>query len=327
MKKALVTGANGFIGSHLVERLIQEGLEVRALVRKTSNLRWIKDLPLKIFYGNYADQDSLMEAVRDVDYVFHAAASKSAFTESDYDRINYLGTKNLIEACFQVSPHLKRFIYLSTLEVAGPTTKDKPISEETPCKPITLYGSSKLKGEEEVLRLSKSLPITIIRPPAVYGPRDEDFLPLFKTITGHIEPYFGTTQKFLSLCYVDDLIEGIWLASQKEQAKGQIYYIADEQIYSHHEFMKSMAMALGVRTLKIMIPDALVLMIGFINDWLAKIKGKPATLNRQKALAMVQKGWLCDISKAKAELGFQAKISLDEGIKKTIKWYHSQGWL
>lgn len=326
-KKALVTGANGFIGSFLVERLLQEGLGVRALVRKTSDLRWIKDLPIEIFYGKLTEPASLKEVVKDVDYVFHNAALKRAFTEAEYDSVNHIGTKNLIDACLQGNSHIKRFVYLSTLEAVGPTNKERPADEATPCRPITFYGSSKLKGEAEVLKHSERLPATIIRPPSVYGPRDEDFLSLFRAIARHIKPHIGTEKKFLSLCYVNDLIEGIWLASQNEKAKGQIYFIADEQIYSYHEFMEAMAKALGVRTLKIVIPETLVLMIGLINDWMAKIKGKPAILNRQKALAMVQKGWLCDVSKAKAELGFQAKISLEDGIKRTVNWYRSQGWL
>jgi nucleoside-diphosphate-sugar epimerase len=327
MKKALVTGSNGFIGSFLTKKLLQEGFKVRALVRKTSNLRWTKDLPIEIFYGKLTEPETLKEAVKDVDYIFHNAALKRAFTEAEYDAVNYLGTKNLIETCLRESPNIKRFIYISTLEVVGPSTKDKPVNEETPCKPITFYGSSKLKGEAEILRHSKSLPLTIIRSPAIYGPRDEDFLSLFKAIAWHIAPHPGTKQKFLSLCYIDDLIQGIWLASQKEEAKGQIYFIADENICSYHEFLEAIAKALGVRSVKIMIPDALVLMTGLINDGIAKIKSKPAILNRQKALAMIQKGWLCDTSKAKAELGFQAKISLKEGISRTVNWYRNHGWL
>lgn len=327
MEKALVTGANGFIGSFLAQRLIQEGLAVRAFVRKTSDLRWIKDLPLEFFYGKLSDPDSFDEAVKNVNYVFHTAASKRAFTEAEYDEANYLGTKNLIETCLRKNPNIKRFVYLSTLEVVGPTTKDKPVNEMTSCNPITFYGSSKLKGESEVLNHAAALPVTIIRPSAVYGPRDEDFLSLFKFAARRIEPCIGMEDKYLSLCYVEDLVDAIWLASQKQVARGQIYFIADERIYPYREFMNAIAKTLGVRCIKILFPNSLVLAIGFINDLLAKIRGKPATLNWQKACAMVQSAWVCDVSKAKAELDFRAKVSLEEGVKRTADWYRSQRWI
>ena len=178
--KALITGSNGFIGSHLAERLLNHDYQVKCLVRKTSNLRWIKDLPVEVVYGDIADLNSLLPSVAGVDYVFHLSGALRANNENEFYRINQGGTKNLLEACRQQNPNLKRFVCVSTQAAAGPSIDGIPLTESDDPHPISIYGKSKQLGEQVVLEFQKFFPVTIIRPPIVYGPRDDDFLEAFE---------------------------------------------------------------------------------------------------------------------------------------------------
>jgi nucleoside-diphosphate-sugar epimerase len=325
--KALVTGANGWVGCFLVNKLVQAGVQVRAFIMKGTDLSWIKDLPLEVIYGDLSDPTVLETVVKDVDYIFHLAALKKGFTAAEFDQVNFVGTKYLLDAVQKINPGVKRFVYISTMAAVGPSRDGKPVNETTPCRPVSFYGSSKLKGEQETLRRAGQLAVTVVRPPIVYGPRDPDFISIFKNIARHREIQIGFGEKYLTLCYMDDLIDGIWLAAQQEKARGEIYFIADEQIYTYRQFYQAIADYLKVKTRKIIIPDTLMLLLGIINDWLAKFTGRLPYLNRQKAIESVQKYWLSDPSKARKELGFQAKVGLAEGVQRTAEWYKANNWL
>jgi len=326
MKTALVTGANGFIGSFLVERLIKEGFDVRCFVRETSNLRWIKDLPVKFYYGALLEPETLVEPLKDVEYVFHTAAKKRAFAEAEYNEVNHFGTLNLLEACKNAGS-IKRFIYVSSLAVTGPNPKEKPWTEDAPCNPISFYGSSKLKGEEDVRKYNSFFPVTIIRPPAVYGPRDTDLLPIFKAVKWGIKPKLGIRKRIMSIVYVDDLIGAISHSSQSEVASGKTYFVCSKNYYPYDEIVERISFNLNKRAISIKIPSPLIYVAAFINQVFARIRGKAAVLNIQKAGEMTKRFWICSPNKIEKELGIVAKTSLDEGIKKTIDWYKSNKYL
>ena len=325
--KALVTGANGFVGSHLVEGLLSRGYQVICLVRKTSNLRWLSGLNVEYVYADISEKDSLKNVLKNVDFVLHVAGVTKAKSREEYFKANYQGTKNLIEVCVEDNPQIKRFVYVSSQAAVGPGKDGQPLDETSPCNPITDYGKSKLEGERIVLEYSSKLPVTIIRPPAVYGPRDSDILGFFKVANKGLKTLFGKGESYLSLCYIEDLVDGIILAAESPKAIGQIYFIADDQSYSWREAFGIIAKVLNKKTITLRIPNAFLFTIAFISENIFRLLGKPAVVNVQKVREITQKYWLCDVSKAKKELGFSPKYKLEEGAKKTVRWYKERGWL
>ena len=325
--KALVTGATGFVGSHLVEELLDKGYQVRCLVRKTSNLRWLSGLDLEYAYGNIAEKSSLKDAVKDIDFIFHVAGLTKAKNREEYFKANAEGTKNLVEVCLEENPQVQKFVYISSQAAVGPGDDMKPLDETAPCRPITHYGESKLEGERIVLQHASQLPVTIIRPPAVYGPRDSDMLGFFKVANKGFRISFGRGESFLSLCYVKDLINGIILAAENPKSIGQIYFIADDKVYSWTEAFKIIARVLNKRTIPLRIPKSIVLFLAFILEHFSKLFGRTAVFNTQKAKEITQRYWILDVSKAKAELGFSPRYDLERGAKETVRWYKEKGWL
>jgi nucleoside-diphosphate-sugar epimerase len=325
--KVLVTGANGFVGSHLVEGLLQRGYQVRCLVRKTSNLRWLSGLKVEYVYGDIADKGSLAKALKDVDYVFHCAGLTTAKSRDEYFKANAEGTRNLIQACAEENPKLKKFVYVSSQAAVGPGDDEKPLNEEAPCRPITDYGESKLEGEKIVLEHASKLPITIIRPPAVYGPRDTDILGFFRVVNKGFRVSFGRDESFMSLVYVKDLVAGIILSAENSISAGRTYFIADDKVYSWKEAFNIIAKVLKKRTIPLRIPKSVVSFLAFISENLSKVLGKTAAFNTQKAEEITQRYWGLDISKAKTQLGFSPKYDLAKGAEETVKWYREMGWL
>lgn len=325
--KALVTGANGFVGSHLVEELLSRGYQVTCLVRKTSNLRWLSGLKVEYVYADISQKESLKNVLKEMDFVFHVAGLTKAKSQEEYFRANYWGTKNLIEACVEDNPQIRRFVYVSSQAAVGPGKDGQPLNENSLCNPITDYGKSKLEGEKIVLEYSSKLPVTIIRPPAVYGPRDSDILGFFKVANKGFRTLFGRGESYISLCYVEDLAEGIILAAESPKAIGQIYFIADDQNYSWREAFGIIACVLDKEVITLRIPNAFLFTVAFILENIFRLLGKPALVNMQKVREITQKYWLCDVSKAKKELGFSPQYKLEEGARKTVGWYKEKGWL
>ena len=325
--KALVTGSNGFAGSHLVEALLSRGYEVSCLVRKTSNLRWLKGLNLDFVYGELVDKYSLKNAVTGKDFVFHLGGLTKAKRKEDYYKANHVGTKNLVETVDESNPEIKRLVYVSSQAAVGPGKDMTPLNEESPCNPITDYGKSKLLGEQAVLSYRDKLPVTVIRPPAIYGPRDTEIFLFFKYIQNHIKPLFGFKENHLSLVYVKDLVQGICVAAESKKAIGQIYFIANEDSSSFSDAEESIQKALDVKAMTVRIPVPLFIFAAFLSQQFAKLKDEAASFNPQKAREISARFWICDVSKAKEELGFSTKYSLEQGAIETVKWYKENGWL
>jgi nucleoside-diphosphate-sugar epimerase len=192
MPLALVTGANGFIGSHLVEHLLASKMEVRCLVRKSSDLRWIEGLPVRIRHGDVRDgSEDMKSAVDQVDLIFHLAGSTKAQSQESFDSSNFTGTMNLAEAAVRYAPNLSRFVLVSSQAAAGPSKNRLPVRETDVPRPVTPYGRSKLKAEQALLARSGELPVVVVRPPSVYGPRDRDFLTLIKLVNRGLKLRLG----------------------------------------------------------------------------------------------------------------------------------------
>lgn len=324
---ALVTGATGFIGSHLVEALLQRGVHVRCLLRKESDLKWLKGLPIEVALGDCLDKTSLKGAVKGVDLVFHLAAVTKALKEKTYFEINALGTENLIRACLRNNPHIQKFLYLSSQAAAGPCRNGNKKKESDPCDPVSPYGQSKRLGEELALAHAQDIPLLILRPSAVYGPRERDFYTCFKLVSKRIKPSLGGQVQRISLCYVQDLIQGILSAAESQTTSGEIFFISDGNDYSVKEVLDLIAQTMDIHALRIRVPKRMILGIAFFSEYFSKISQKPSLMNKGKAKEMVQEDWTCDITKVKTILGFQPQFQLSEGIRLTYHWYKNEKWL
>lgn len=327
MEKVFITGANGFLGSWVAEILSKKGFSVFCLIRKTSNLRWLKNLNVNLVYGDITDKESLFKECINMDYVIHTAALKRALLEEEYYKVNHIGTLNLLEACKVNSSNLKRFVYVSSLAVSGPSSINKPLTEEDNTQPITNYGKSKLKGEIEVKKYIDKLPIVILRPPVLYGPRDEDIFTFFKIVSKGIKPVLSGSRNLVNLLFIEDLVDAIIVSMLNDKATDKTYFITDEKPYSWNEIGNEIEKALGINAIRITIPRSILSIAGFLNDLFSKITGKPAALNSEKVKEMKASYWLCSSKKAKNELNWQSKFSLEQRIKETADWYKKESWL
>lgn len=319
--KALVTGATGFIGSHLCEELIRRGYEVTCLSRNTSAPNWIENLDIRLVKGDCTLAESLPDAVGGFDYVFHLAGLTKAKCDDEFFCLNARGTENLIKTIAERNPKVKRFIYLSSLAAVGPSKDGNPLREDSPPSPVSNYGRSKLGGETAVLRYADSMPVTILRPPAVYGPRDKDFLVFFKMIKKGIFPNWGKC--YYSLLYVDDLIQGIIASAENKRAEGKIYFLSDSKVYTDEEIATAISSVLDVKVMRLKVPKFVMPFFAFLGE---KISQR-GIINRDKMRELRYSHWICDATKAREEIGFLPNVGLKEGIKWTADWYTIHRWL
>lgn len=322
-----ITGATGFIGSHIAERLHEKGYRLKCLVRQTSDIRWIKHLPIEYVRGDIFDAELLKRTLNAAEYVYHVAGVTKAKTKEEYFRGNHLATRSILQAARSANQMLKRFIHVSSQAAVGPSVGGKPIEETTPFHPITTYGVSKMEAEKECLRMMSDLPITIVRPPAVYGQRDKDVFEFFNTMNKGIQPMIGFHDKHVSLVHVKDLVDGIILAGEHAKSPGQTYFISSERFYDWKEIGDVTSRVMRRKTIRVHIPEWTMYGIAAIAEAAALFSKKPALLNFEKVKDIVQNDWTCNVSKAMSELGYKEHIPLEEGVRQTIEWYRQQGWL
>ena len=326
----LVTGATGFIGAVVVDYLKSRGYNVRVFVRPESDIRKVLAMQVDIRKGSYNDPASLREAVQGVAMVIHLAGVTKSADERGYYDGNVLPVKNLLEAVMEANPGLRRFVLVSSLAAAGPADNPDPgITEEDIPKPVSIYGRSKLEAEKICFSCKDRLPVTVVRPPAVYGPGDKDVLQFLMMLKKGLVIAAGDVRKQrLSLVHVDDLVRGIVMASESPAGIGASYFITSPKGYSWEELSAVAAKELGVQTFrKISLPKPLISVIGYIAGLISSISGRSGFLNPDKVSEMVQDYWVCSPEKAERELGFTASIPLDQGMHTTIAWYKEQGWL
>lgn len=324
----LVTGATGFVGSHVVDCLLEQGHTVRYIARATSNLRWLEGKDVTRVDGSLFDVASLHQAVTGMDVIIHVAGLTAARNEDEFRRGNFEATRNLIDAVRAYNPSLRRFVHISSLAVVGPSASiEQPVDEYSPLHPITAYGRTK-KLAEDVVRQATDVPSTIIRPPAVYGPRDEAILTFFQTVNRGLATYIGFGNKSVSLVHVRDLARGIVLAAFHDNAVAQTYFISSDEFYTWPQIATLTGAVMGKRKLiSVRLPHAAVLGIAGIVGGLGKIAGKPPVLDYEKGRDLIQPYWICSTQKARQEIGYRQEVSLHEGISETVEWYRSQRWL
>jgi nucleoside-diphosphate-sugar epimerase len=324
---ALVTGGTGFVGSHIVDQLLEKEYSVRCLIRKSSDTKWLNRKRVALVYGDLFDENAMREAVSGVDYIYHSAGLTKAKTKEEYYRANSTGTKNLLEATLQHNPRLRRFVHVSSGAAVGPSETKIPIDETAKPHPLTTYGKSKLQAEEECATAMGNLSITIVRPPAVFGERDKDVFEFFNTFAKGLQPMVGFSEKYVSLIHVTDLARGIILAGESANTVGQAYFITSKEVYGWKEIGEVTRKVMNRNALRLRIPEAGIYAIAAFAELFAMFSPKPALINFEKAKDMVQNYWTFSHEKAKRDFGFEQQISLEEGIRRTVEWYTREGWL
>jgi nucleoside-diphosphate-sugar epimerase len=323
---SLVTGATGFIGSHLVEALVARGDRVSCLVRPASRRRWPESLPVRLVPGDLADSTALAAALPEVTHVYHVAGLVKAPCRKDYFGVNAAGTRRLLDLCARHAPRLERFVLVSSLAAAGPAPAGRPRTEDDPPRPVSAYGQSKLAAEMAALAAADRLPVTIVRPCVVYGPRDTESLLLVRCIARGIGPLLGNLER-ISLIHVRDAVRGLLLAAAAPRAIGRTYFLAHPAVHTARDLLAHVATALGTRPCIVSVPYPLLAGLATLADGLGWALGRASMLNRSKVHELAARCWTCDPGRARAELGFNAQVALDAGLAETVAWYRRTGWL
>ena len=338
--KILITGASGFIGSFIVEEALRQGLETWAAVRKSSSKAFLQDERIHFIELNLSSEEALKEQLQGhaFDYVVHAAGVTKCLHKEDFRRINTEGTMNLVRAIMELKMPIKRFVYISSLSIMGAIREQQPyteIQENDTAQPNTAYGKSKLEAEEWLSRLNKELgarneellPYVILRPTGVYGPRERDYFMMFKSIKAHTDFAVGYQQQDITFVYVTDVVQAVFLALEKGKT-GRRYFLSDGAVYQSSTFSNLIRKELGNPWwIRITAPIWLLRIITFCGEYFGHMTGKVTALNNDKYNIMRQRNWRCDITPAKEELGYEPKVQLEEGVKRSVKWYQENGWL
>ena len=331
MKKILITGASGFIGSFIVEEALRQGMETWAAVRASSSRAYLKDSRIKFIELDLSSQERLEEQLHDhqFDYVVHAAGVTKCLHKEDFFRVNTEGTKNLVGAIKALQMPLQRFVFLSSLSIMGAIREQQPYTEiaetDTP-QPNTAYGKSKLEAERAIEE-GAGLPYVILRPTGVYGPREKDYFIMAKSIKNHSDFAVGYKPQDITFVYVRDVVQAVFLALEKGQ-NGRAYFLSDGNVYRSSTFSNLIHEELGRPWwIRITAPIWVLRLVTFFGEYIGKITGKMSALNNDKYNILKQRNWRCDIRPATDELGYKPQYDLQRGVKETIAWYRKEGWI
>jgi nucleoside-diphosphate-sugar epimerase len=327
--RVLVTGGTGFIGSHFVDRLLRDGHHVRCLVRPTSDRRWLTGKPVELVEcDRIGDPVAARQVVGDAELVFHGLGTLIARNLQAYRQVNVEPVRHLLDACVQ-SGSVRRFVLVGSHGAAGPNRQaGERISEKDPCHPVSDYGRSKLEAEQVTAEYRGRVPYTIVRLSAVYGPRDVNFLRFFKSAyhRGTVLQ-LGRQPKAVSLGYVRDVVEGICLAATAQKALNQTYFLSGGEACSVQDLRDAMTAAMGRKVEVRVVPNLVVRALMLWADVRGRLLRRDVLLSRDRLATMFHPWWVCDISRARAELGYSPAVSLAEGVRETYDWYRENGWL
>lgn len=330
-KKVLVVGAGGFIGGFIAAESLRRGYDTWVAVRQSTSRRYLADERLHFVVLDYDDTEAMTATLRDAlpegdrwDYIIYNLGATKCVNFADFNRINYLTLRNFVEALREADkqPTL-RLLYMSSLSALGPGDERNysPMTSSMIPQPNTRYGVSKIKAET-FLETCSDVPWTIFRPTGVYGPHEQDYLMMIKSIDSHFDFGVGYRKQMLTFIYVEDLVNAIFDAITHPTTLKHKYIISEDKAYTQSEFRKIVADELGK---KWVIPVKLPLWTAYVASVVAEkvgaLRGKPSTLNRDKFKIMKQRNWACDISDAVRDFGFAPQFSLHRGIKTTVEAY------
>ena len=334
MGNILITGSSGFIGSFLTEEASKRELTVYAGIRKTSSTKYLKDPRILFAEIDFADPALIRTFLLDqkkkgisFDYIIHNAGVTKAQKKEEFYRVNYLFTKNFIEALVETGCVPLKFVYISSLAAFGPgdPVSMKPVMLDDKPGPVDEYGKSKLEAEKYITSLV-DFPWLIIRPSGVYGPREKDYFVYFQTISRGMEPYIGFKPQILTFIYVRDLVRLI-LDATLSPVSHHSYFVTDGKQYDSREFAAITKKHLHKKTLKFTLPAGLVGGIAFAMEKLFSLGGRMPTLNTDKFNIMKSTNWTCQVDVLKTDFNFRAEYDLDRGVGEALAWYKKEGWL
>jgi nucleoside-diphosphate-sugar epimerase len=306
--------------------LAARGVEIRALVRRTSQVALLERVGAERIEGGLDDKAALKRAVAGVDVVFHLAALTSARSVAEYEHTNIGGTIRLLDAIAETEIRPRRLIYLSSLAAAGPIREGHPIEREDPCEPLTTYGRTKLEGERACLEAGNLVETVVLRPPAVYGPGDREMLRFFRLAARGLLPVPAGPERVVQLVHVADLVEAAILAAETPGARG-IYHVAEPRHYRWDEVAGLFARAVGRPVRTVRVPAALLTAAATASEMAAGMLRRSTVFNREKARELLAPGWLCETEALRREVGFTPRIALADGLLRTAEWYRAEGWL
>lgn len=327
--RVLVTGGTGFIGSHLVDALVEQGVRPRVLVRPSSDVSCFAAGSVDLIPGALEDRDSLLRAVSEVDTVFHIAAVTKAQSDAEYLRVNAVGTQLLVDAMQtrrSKPARPRRLVYLSSLAAAGPALDREPIKPEHEPNPLTAYGRSKLIGEQACLAAADAFRVIALRAPVVYGPREKDFFLLFRLAAHGVLLTPTGPERVVQLVHVDDLVRALLRAAIAPAAHG-IYHVAESRSYAWSEIAACLSRSVGRSVRMIRIPQPLLRAAAIVSELGAALRGRGTIFNREKVTELLAPNWLCETALASRDLGFEAQIPIEIGFAETATWYKQQTWL
>jgi nucleoside-diphosphate-sugar epimerase len=321
--KVLVTGATGFVGTHLVEALRRRDDDVTALVRSPAKAGPLASLGVQLVSGDLADSEALARAAAGRDVVIHVAGLVAARNEAEFLRTNRDGTARLLEAAAQGG--VRRFVLVSSMAAGGPSAPGRPLSGAEPPRPVTAYGRSKLAAEELVR--AGDIPWTIVRPPMVYGPRDREVLKVFRLARYGIAPVFGDGTQELSAIHGADLASALIASSTAPGAAGRLYYPCHPESFASAELVRAVGVTVGRRVRVIPLPSWLGAAALSVTGAVARATGRPTILTADKANEFFQPAWTGDPRPCMVETGWTPEYDLRSGLADTYRWYRSARWL
>jgi nucleoside-diphosphate-sugar epimerase len=322
----VVTGATGFVGSHVVDELLRRGARVRCIVRRTSSLRWLEGKPIETVVAPLEDASKLATAVEGAAWIVHAAGLTSARRPSDFHEGNVVGTERMLRAALTAESTLRRFLFISSQAASGPSLDGMPVTEAHPPRPVSAYGESKLRAEELVFQMRSRLPVCAIRPPAVYGPRDEAIFKVFMALKWHVQPVLRAGGKF-SLVHAEDLARACCLVLEDDRALGEIFFVGEPDATDYETVGRLARRAMGTWAVRFEPPGWLLTTGALMGEAMAAITGRPAFLSRQKLREITAGDWICSSRKIRTRLDWAPAIPLAEGLAGTAAWYREAGWI
>lgn len=318
-----ITGGTGFVGSHLVDTLCAAGVTPRVLVRDPASPRWIADAPVEWVPGSLEDGAALIRLVRGAGTVVHLAGVVRACRRADFERGNREGTANLVEAVRQVAPEA-RFVHVSSLAAVGPSPKAGGVGPEAEPVPISWYGRSKLAAELEVRGLGPDRRWSIVRPPAIYGPRDTDVYEFFRMASRGVVAVPGG-KRWLTVAWAGDVVRAIVAAA----AGGvhRVFHIGEPEPMLLETLIAELCGAGGVAAKTFRVPPVMVTVAGTVGSALHRIGLRRMPLTRDKARELLERHWTARTVESLHELGIERHTTFPDGALRTWAWYRDRGWL
>lgn len=319
-----ITGANGFVGSNLANHFHAQGHEVAAVVRPGADCSLLQS-GIVINQVDYNSLSDLQAAFSSANLIIHNAGKTRTRSFEEMIIANVVTTRRIIQAC-NSTPACTHLIFISSLAAGKPSRDGTKVTEDSGSDPVDWYGRSKLLSER-LIRDVCHKSWTVVRPSSIYGQGERDFLQIFKMVNAGISFHLGREDQLLSLIHIDELAEFIEFCAENANAKGQVFYASDGEVYTHTQFTGLAARILGVKTRELSIPIPLARIAFHLGDVFEGITRKTTLVNTQKMRELININWICSIDKARKMIGWEPKPDLEANLRSTLDWYKQQGWL